>query len=179
MSNVSLSSPTSCAVTLPTYYFPNAPPSSTKKRSRSSSMTPTHRIRMNTDVTDALLDLVDQGRRRLEITSEIFRRDKLARPMLYSIDECMAKLERLLCVTHECILAAGETFKHEMNRWFFMHYERPLLKAWLQRQMINFYCVPSSMAAPFGSNVFFESAPNVFIPPPIHDLNQGGTHPFM
>ena len=71
---------------------------------------------MNTDATDALLDLVDQKRRRLEITNEILGKDKLARPTVYSIDECMSKLERLFYVTHECILIAGEIFKYEMNR---------------------------------------------------------------
>ena len=80
-------------------------------------MTPmARRTRMFTDATNALLDLVDQGRRRLEITNEILRRNKLARPTLYSIDECMTKLERLLGVMLEYILAAGEIFKNEMNQ---------------------------------------------------------------
>ena len=58
---------------------------------------------------------MDKGRRRLEIANEILRRDKLARPILYSIDECMSKLERLPGLTPECILAAREAFKHETN----------------------------------------------------------------
>ena len=74
------------------------------------------RTRINIDATDALLDLMDQRRRRLEITNEILKRDKLARPTLYFINECMLKLERLLDLMPEFILAAGEAFKHETNR---------------------------------------------------------------
>ena len=88
---------------------------------------------MTTDATDALRELAEQGKKRLEIANEILHREKLARPNVYSIDECMAKLERLLGMTPECIVSAFETLKNEENRWFFMHYEGPVLEAWLKK----------------------------------------------
>ena len=60
-----------------------------------------------------------------------------------------------------------------------MHYEGPLLEASLQRQMANFNHIPPPMAIPFGSYVFFKSIPNIFMPPPMYDVNQGGHNLFM
>ena len=133
-------SPTTCSSPPPIETCSTARPSSSGgKRSRSSSMPPSARSRLNIDASDVLNDLVEQGRQRLEIANEILRRDKLARPTVHSIDECMHKLEKIPGITPECILAAGDAFKEDINRWFFMHYEGSLLQAWLNRQMADFY----------------------------------------
>ena len=73
-----------------------------------------------------------------------------------------------------------------------MHYEGPLLEAWLNRQISDFYRVPPSMAVPPASyahvsNVFMphpmhglhQGCPHVFVPPPMHDATTGGTIPSM
>lgn len=45
-----------------------------------------------------------------------------------------------------------------------------------KRQMADFYRIPQLMTVPFGSNVFI---PNIFMPPSMYVVNQGGPNIFM
>lgn len=162
---------------------------------------------MTSDASVALTELAEQGRTRIEIAHEILRRDKIARPTLHSIEECMNKLETLPGVTPECIVAGLELFQNETYRWFFMKYEGKVLEAWLRKHMSDVYhgpyCMPpftpsglcdptSYISQPMHSvhtrgphvpvrplfNQLNQGTPNIFMPTYMHSPIQGSTHSF-
>lgn len=134
-------SPSSAFHTLRTENMSEArPTSSNGKRSRASSAAPnTSRTNINEEVTNALINMAELGKKRLEIIDEMFRRDKLAKPTIFSMDECFAKLQGLPNLTADMMLAAMESFKDENNNWVFMHYEGSMLESWMMRQLYEFY----------------------------------------
>ena len=171
-------SPPACTSTPVTEPVSEGRPSSDSKKSRrSNSQTGRScRSRISSDASDALQEIAEQGRRRLEIANELLRREKLGRPNVYSIAECMAKLESLPGITPECIIDAFEIFKNEDNRWFFMNYDGHVLDAWLRRQLSEFNQGPRSMQAPPASNVY---VPNIYTPTSMHNVHRAAPNYFM
>lgn len=98
---------------------------SSSKRRRSSpplrKTTPTSSCKVQADVTsDSIHELVEFGKKRLNIAERMLQRELDARPKVHSLEECMARINDVPRLSLEAILSACEALKDERNRTIFM-----------------------------------------------------------
>ncbi|XP_019703024.1 uncharacterized protein [Elaeis guineensis] len=98
----------------------------------SSSSNPRKRKRT---VPKAIPEPVQTGRRRPKIAKERLRYENAAGLRVYSIEDCIDKLETLPNISSEAFLSACEAFKDEHDRSIFMRLNGPLLNMWIDRQV--------------------------------------------
>nr|CAD1818701.1 unnamed protein product [Ananas comosus var. bracteatus] len=114
---------------------------SSGKRRRLSSpshkTTPTSTRKGKLEYTsDAIQELVNLGKKRLNIAEQMLQRELDARPKVHSIEECMVRLYDISNLSLDAILCACEAFKDDRNKSIFMSLSDDILYMWIDRQLV-------------------------------------------
>ncbi|XP_019703055.1 L10-interacting MYB domain-containing protein [Elaeis guineensis] len=99
------------------------------------SSSSSHGKRKRTGVFRPTLEPVETARWRSRITKEQLNCENAARPRVYSIEDCIDKLETVPNISSEAFLSACEAFKDENDRSIFMRLNGSLLNMWIDRQV--------------------------------------------
>lgn len=86
------------------------------------------------DKSDIFAKLVDLERQRVEISREQLNRAIESRPKVYSIEDCMKKLEKVEGISPEAFAVVCDVFKDQDRRTIFMNLEGPRLTAWIEHR---------------------------------------------
>ncbi|KAJ6811782.1 uncharacterized protein M6B38_150680 [Iris pallida] len=94
-----------------------------------------HRKRPRDNKSDILAKLVDLARQHVEISREQLNRAVASRPKVYSIEDCMKKLEKVEGISPEAFAVVCDVFRDQDRRTIFMNLDGPRLTAWIEHRM--------------------------------------------
>lgn len=103
--------------------------------SRRTTPTSTRKGKLEYNTSDAIQELVNLGKKRLNIAEQMLQRELDARPKVHSIEECMVRLYDIPNLPLDAILCACEAFKDDRNRSIFMSLSGDILYMWIDRQL--------------------------------------------
>nr|CAD1840450.1 unnamed protein product [Ananas comosus var. bracteatus] len=103
--------------------------------SRKTTPTSTRKGKIENN-SDCMQELVELGKKRLNIAERLLQREIDACPKLHSIEECMVRLNNIPGLSLEAILSACDAFKDERNRSMFMSMSGDILYMWIDRQVV-------------------------------------------
>lgn len=104
----------------------------------SNKTTPTSTRRGKLECTyDAIQELEDLGKKKLNIAEQMLQRELDAHPKIHSILDCMVKLNNIPNLSLEGILSICEAFKDERNISIFMSLSGNILYMWIDRQVVT------------------------------------------